>query len=316
MVNGIIKRQNGNENIQKLASQRQIYSKAKKILGVQIITQVIIVIILSFLRLIFNDSFLNAHSITKENFNLFIIICSLSLVLIDVLFINPQIKKLKYLAASIQEDFDCTVLELPWNDVKVDKPDIEIISKYAREYNKNNKTQELINWYTPKEIETLPITVARIICQRTNCIWDNYLRKKYNKHIIFCTILIFAILIFIGLINELTLSTFITNVLFPFFPVLVFSIRQVQDNNNSIKLLENLKNKANEYWERVLSNTNEYASLNDLSRKLQNEIFDSRKNSPLLFDWYYRKYKSSQQIDTDYSGEQMVISYKSELHIV
>ncbi|MDN3956162.1 S-4TM family putative pore-forming effector [Sporolactobacillus laevolacticus] len=312
MENGIIKRQNSNENIQKLASQRQIYSKAKKVLGVQIITQVIIVIILSLLRFIFNDSFLNAYSIKKENFNLFIIICSVTLVLLDVIFINPQIKKLKSLAASIQEDFDCTVLLLPWNDVKVDKPDIEIISKYAREYYKNNKTQELINWYTPKEIETLPINVARIICQRTNCLWDNYLRKKYNQHIIICTILIFLILLFIGLISDLTLSIFITNVFFPFFPVLIFSIRQVQDNNNSIKLLKTLKNKANKYWERVLSN--ECTSLNDLSRKLQNEIFDSRKNSPLIFDWYYRKYKSSQQIDTDYSGEQMVTSYKSRLH--
>lgn len=54
-------------------------------------------------------------------------------------------------------------------------------------------------------------------------------------------------------------------------------------------------------------------NLEDLLRKLQDEIFESRKNSPLIFDWYYRIHRESQQFDTDYSGEQMIRNYNLEV---
>lgn len=312
MDNGIIKRENENENIQKLAAQRQIYSKAKSVFGVEIITQVIIIIILSLLPIIFNDSFLKVDDIGKENLKSFTVICSLILVLLDVIIMNPQIDELKYLAASIQQDFDCTVLLLPWNDIKISKPDLEIISRYARRYYKDNKSQDLENWYTPNEIETLPIAVARIICQRTNCTWDNYLRKNFTRNIEICTLLLFIFLLSVGLIHGISLQKFMVYVFCPFLPALTFSIIQVQNNNSSIKSLERLKNIADEYWEKILSNTCDDSLLYDLSKKLQNEIFDNRKNSPLIFDWYYKKFRSSQQSDTDYTGEVMVKTYNSK----
>lgn len=61
-----------------------------------------------------------------------------------------------------------------------------------------------------------------------------------------------------------------------------------------------------------MSNTCDDSLLYDLSKKLQNEIFDNRKNSPLIFDWYYKKFRSSQQSDTDYTGEVMVKTYNSK----
>ncbi|WP_207131971.1 S-4TM family putative pore-forming effector [Clostridium botulinum] len=64
--NKIINRENSRENILKLASQNRIYSKAKRILGLQIITQVVLTITLSLLPMFITDSVLTSINIKKS----------------------------------------------------------------------------------------------------------------------------------------------------------------------------------------------------------------------------------------------------------
>lgn len=66
--NKIINRENSRENILKLASQNRIYSKAKRILGLQIITQVVLTITLSLLPMFITDSVLTSINIKKRAF--------------------------------------------------------------------------------------------------------------------------------------------------------------------------------------------------------------------------------------------------------
>ncbi|MBO0535173.1 hypothetical protein EXQ30_19155 [Clostridium botulinum] len=66
MDNKIINRENSRENILKLASQNRIYSKAKRILGLQIITQVVLTITLSLLPMFITDSVLTSINIKKS----------------------------------------------------------------------------------------------------------------------------------------------------------------------------------------------------------------------------------------------------------
>lgn len=317
MDNGIIKRQSDNENIFKLTAQRHMYSKAKIILGIQIITQVILIIGLALLPVLLSDSFLLAHNIKKEHFTTFTVCSSLVLVVFDLLIMTPLIKRKRELAASVQEDYDCTVLSISWNDVKVDKPDGEIISNYANEFIKT-KGEEAADtlegfkyWYSPEDIKTIPLEAARIICQRTNCWWDNYLRNKYKRDIIICAAGLFSILFLIGIIREMSVPNLIINVFAPFFPALTFTVVQVRENTDSIKCTEKLKIISDSYWNKLISDPSNLTLLNDLSRKLQDQIFDSRKSSPLIFDWYYEKYKPTQQTDTNSAVQLMINAYKS-----
>jgi len=324
MNNGIIDRENNQENLMKLAAQNHLYSKAKIILGIQIITQVVLVVSIALLPIFITDSFLTYHGIKKAHFTLTTVGLSLILVAVDLIVLVPIINKDRELAASIQEDFDCEVLSIPWNDVKVDKADGEIISSNANDYIKSKFSKTDIrahnyrtaldgfrDWYSPKSIESLPLEVGRIICQRTNCWWDSYLRNKFRRDILICSSGIFFLLLLIGVIREMSVPNIIINVVSPFLPVLTFTVVQCREHTNSIKCTERLKVKADEYWEKVISNPTNLILLDDLARKLQNEVFDCRKSSPLIFDWYYNKYKSEQQRDTDYKAQTMIDQYNS-----
>lgn len=310
MINDIISCQNENDNIIKLAAMRELYSIGKMLMEMQYILDVPIMIILALLPILFTNTQLATISLNKENLNLFISFYSIIITIMDYLCINPLITKYKHTAACIQENFDCTVLSLKKNEIKDLCFDNEDISKYANKYKK--KDPEFINiknWYTPDTLNTLPLPVARIICQRTNCWWDSILRKKFRRDIKISSFLLFFILFLISLVGGLTVPKFITNVIFPFLPGFIFSIRQIQDNTTAIENLEKRKNNADELWSRILEEPLNFNNFENLSRELQDEIFENRKNSPLIFDWYYRIYKKSQQFDTDYSGDRMVKTY-------
>ncbi|MFL0198788.1 S-4TM family putative pore-forming effector [Clostridium sp. WILCCON 0269] len=326
MNNGIINRENNQENLMKLAAQNYLYSKAKIILGIQIITQVVLVVCIALLPIFITDSFLKYHGIKKIQFTITTVGLSLILAAIDLIVMVPIINKDREIAASIQEDFDCTVLSIPWNDIKVDKPDGEIISSNASEYIKTKLSKVDIgaansgtvldcfrDWYSPKTIESLPLEVGRIICQRTNCWWDSYLRNKFKRDIVICSSGIFFLLLLIGIIREMSVPNIIINVFSPFLPVLTFTVVQCRENTRSIKCTKRLKIKADEYWGKVISNPTNFVLLNDLARKLQNEVFDCRKNNPLIFDWYYNKYRREQQRDTNYKAQTMIDQYNSTI---
>ncbi len=154
--NKIINRENSRENILKLASQNRIYSKAKRILGLQIITQVVLTITLSLLPMFITDSVLTSINIKKEHFSIFIVCSSILLTVFDLIVMTPIIRKWKELAASIQEDFDCTVLAIPWNGIKIDMLDKESISKYANEFIEVGGSLDYFkNWYSPEELKKL-----------------------------------------------------------------------------------------------------------------------------------------------------------------
>lgn len=308
MNNGIIDRENIEDNIFKLAAMRRLYSIGKRFMGIQYILDVPVIILLALVPILLTYTQLATSNLSTGKFNLYFDFYSIAITIIDYLCINPLITKYKYTAACIQEDFDCTVLLLRKNEIKDSCFNNEDIFNYANKYKKKCLDFESIkNWYTPDTISKLPLPVGRILCQRINCWWDSSLRRNFRRDIKISISFMFFFLFLLSIVGGLTLPKFITNVIFPFFPAFTLFIRQIQENTIAIKGLEEAKNKADELWSKILtSNSN---NLENLSRELQDEIFQNRKSNPLIFDWYYRQYKNCQQNNTDYSGGKMVERY-------
>lgn len=51
--------------------------------------------------------------------------------------------------------------------------------------------------------------------------------------------------------------------------------------------------------------------LKDVSRKLQDEIYQHRSTSPLIFDWFYNKYRNIQESQTSYTLDKMIDEFNS-----
>ena len=79
----------------------------------------------------------------------------------------------------------------------------------------------LLNWY-PKEVDRLPLGIARIVCQRSNMRWDSELRKNIFFYLGLNSAIMFVILLIIWNYRELSLKTLFEKVDSAMSPILGF----------------------------------------------------------------------------------------------
>jgi len=307
-------KQNRPEQLNSLAAQRQLYTQAKQLSYVQIILSVPLIIIISIATLVLNDNAL-AQKVGVQQIDISWIAAfvGVTVALIDLLVITPIINGFRDKAAKIQELFDASVFDLPWNDVAVGiKPDHEDISKYSRKIRgKQDEYNKLRYWYSDK-LDGIPLSAATVICQRSNLLWDSDLRKYFSIIAGGVALFLVIFLMAIGVYEGLTLKSFFLVVFAPALPIIIFSTRQWIDNNKAISQLTSLKELLNTTWEELLSGEKSDSYILERARKLQDQIYLNRKSNPLIFDWIYELRKSKQHENMFYSIDKMIDEYKHE----
>lgn len=292
MNNKIIDRENESASIEKLAAQREIYSIAKLLFILQTLFAVVILVLLSFSQLLFQCI----------DFTLIIATISLLAVIIDY-GLELKINKLKELGAKVQEHFDTYVLQLNWNSILcLDKPEYDLIHNYYEKHKEKNDISQFINWYEP-EIHKVDENVARLICQKTNCIYDKSIRKRYNTVVMWTGIVTISLIILFTIFSGLTLAKILLTIIFPSIPILQWTLRNIHSNNQSILTLEQLNSLINSNWEQAKNGLN---IANSTLRQIQDGIFLNRKSSPLIPDYVYNKMRSKLEKQTRYTVNQLV----------
>lgn len=300
-MNNISKTQNEPKQLQRLAAQRHLYSTAKQVFGAQVILGAPIAIIGALTVLAFPSA--------KGYAAFWGLLVSLG----DLLWLNPWQKQLRESAAKIQESFDCDVLQLPWNDFKVGRhPDPEQVKEQADKFSKASlNLPPLANWYAPA-VGELPLEVARIICQRSNCWWDSKQRRRYAIWVI--TGVVFAIIsVFgLGLIGELSVEKLFFAIIAPLSPAIILGTRQFSEQMEAANRLDRLKEYAEWLWSDACCQT-PVAELTARSRALQDEIFENRKRSPLVFDWIFRRLRNDYEAQMNHGVEELALEAKQRL---
>lgn len=290
--------QNTKKQLQRLGAQRELYSTAKLVFGWQLIFTGPVTVTLVVLS-IFHPP-LKALAVTW----------GVILTLTDLFWLTPWQKRLRDSAARIQEAFDCDVLELPWNDLKVGKkPDPELIKEASDKYKRwASDITPIKNWYSPAVAE-LPIHMGRIACQRSNCWWDSKQRRRYAVSIVAGVTVVFLILFGLSFLSGITLDSFILKVVVPVSPALLLGIRQYTEQTDAATRLDRLKEHADKLWEAALSGkpANEISTG---SRNLQDEIFENRKKSPPVFDFIFKRLRPAYEQHMNFGVEELVADAK------
>nr|WP_298920801.1 S-4TM family putative pore-forming effector [uncultured Nostoc sp.] len=209
-MNNIPQEQNTQQQLDKLAAQRQLYSDAKALQIISVVISVPLVIAWSI-----SVAILPKMSVYAGLWG--IIVTFLELLIFSRLQNSTQEK-----AAKIQQIFDCEVLQFNWLNLNCGiriEPET-IIDASTRFKHKDPNYSTLKNWYAVS-VGKLPIHEARIICQRSNIWWDAQLRRRYSKWVIFVLVTLSIIVFLIGLIGGLTLEKFLLAVLAPLTPAFV-----------------------------------------------------------------------------------------------
>jgi len=292
----IVERQEVSENIELLAAQKNIYSRAKNIIGFQMILSVPIAICAAI------------TIIMKPEWKEYIVIWGILVILFDLFLFTPWVKRLQNNAAKIQELFDTKVLGLDWNEISVGKkPDAELIHEEALKHGLEEvNIGNLRKWY-PTIIESVPEKFGIIISQRSNVWWDAKMRRKYIFFIQITLLLMTFGLISYGIYNKYTILELL--VLFtPLVSTYVFSYRQMRNHSDAADRLDNLKSSSEKIWLDALAGK-AIIKLKSNSRSLQDQIFEHRKKNPPIFDFLFRMFRDKNERLMNKGAESLVKDY-------
>ncbi len=286
MKNNIAELQNEPHNIKLLAAQRELYSSAKMFYAIQFLFSVLIPVVIAVVTL-FNPQW-----------GIYGAAYGIVFTVVEVIGFTPFIAKLKEKAASIQEEFDCTVLKLSRPLMSIsDMFTLEDILKNHDQYqNGQGSTDDLKDWYGEEINNVKDQYIAALICQRSNSWWDLKLRKRYKVLIIVVLISIPVILLIAGLVNDikLTEAVLMLGVLMPFF---IFLQKELTDHLNVSKKLKQLNDCFQSTFEELEKKTLEKAQLAHISRTIQDKIFENRMNGSLVPDWVYKRFREKDETE-------------------
>lgn len=283
-MNRIPDLQNSEDHLKELAAQRQLYSEAKTTMGWQMGLVISAAIGLSFAALLFPK--------IQEWGALLALLISL----LDAVVLEPRQKKLAQQAAKIQDAFDWAVFNLEGPGVKLEnRPVKEMVIASAERYaRKEPDFASLKNWY-PISVGQAPLSLARIICQRTNIWWDAELRRRYATSVFICLGTLIVIVLGYGFATGMTLQKFVYAVLAPLQPAILWAIREYKKQLETASTLDRLMKQATDLFEQACRKSLTDDQLKQASRSLQNEIYDHRRTAPFIFDRIYKRLRKDDE---------------------
>jgi hypothetical protein len=290
----ICQKQNAVGQIEMLAAQRQLYSSAKRIIGLQIVLAGPVAVIATFLGLFYPQ--------LKD----YAALLGVTILVLDMVWLNPFQKKLRVQGASVQEAFDTKVLDIEWNDLKVGKrPEPELIHEYALALGKDaQKVEKLKDWY-PVAVQQLPVHWGRIVCQRANIWWDATLRRKYANTLFACLTVLAIALVWFAFSQGLSFTDFVMKMMIPMAALYKLGVAQFVEHRDSADRLDKLRDHAEKLWAEAIGGAN-LEALRLKSRNLQDEIFDGRKKNPPIFDFIFWMFRGKNQLQMNKAAEVLI----------
>jgi len=299
-MNTIQTDQNSTRNLGLQAAKSYYYAIAEKTQTLQLIV------------LVANALFWPAFLAWKPNLKVWSALAALLIPGMEVVVLEPLQTKWRTYGAKIQEVFDCNVLRLLWNDFKVGEGPREEEIAFGISKFRNAKGDEaaLRDWYS-FDFGDLPISHARVICQRANAWWDSELRQKYIAVIWWSIGALGVLALVIGIATGLTVEKLVLAVIAPITPICMWGLKEVQKQSRVVSDGDRVVKHLGALWQDVCSGSVAEHELEIESRSLQNEIYDRRKGNAVNPQWlYWKKRKEFQQLMVE-AANQLVSDYRS-----
>ena len=298
MDNGIVSRQNSTENLRLLAAQRSLYSRAKRLAALQGtlagITPLAGGIAVAF----------------RGDLDVWAALMGIIVAFVDTAWLDPGQTRLRNLGASVQEEFDCNVLQLSWNEALAGRhPGPEDVYDAAAPHTQSS-AGPLEDWY-PRAVSALPLYQGRLICQRTNCWWDSKLRQRYGSCVVIAVSALSVIVFALGLLTGMSLQKFVLAVMAPLLPAALWAAREWRRQNETARECNRLKEYAESLWGRIVREKAAEPEVSELSRELQDAILVRRREGAPVFDWVYRCLRRKQEELMNLGAEEMVADMRS-----
>lgn len=271
----IQERQNHPQSLALLAAQRHLYSRAKRMRNAAIT----VVFTVATVGLV-------ASMVDSQQFTQFFLLAVLLCWFFDQRVLAARERGFRTEAATIQEAFDCFVLDLPWPSYRgIDRPTADRVRQLRIAATARDRGG-LENWYPPNVIPGDPM-LAKLHCQQTNCWWDVNLRKKWAGFVWTVLCALFVVLVVISVATELTVAKVIA-ILASNIRVIAWGLNERDNQASAIQRLAGVHSFVSDFGP-------ERPPLASDIRGVQDAVFDHRRLTPPIPDWFYWWHRDAQE---------------------
>jgi hypothetical protein len=293
-TNDINARQSTDQFIKYFSASSQIYSEVKTLTEREAILSVPIPLLLSVCAILF------------PQYKVWAAFYGITLSFLNILFFENMVHSLKKEAAKVQELFDCELFGMEWSSFRIgEKPLPGKVTFAADRYQKSHSKDELKNklkiWYP--DVNNLPIELARIICQRSNLVWDTELRETYVRYLKIIVTMICVIAVGVGIGLKMTMEGFILSLMAVIFPTILWFIREIKKQRGSVETLKQLTSYVNDLWKNALNKNLDQTQIQARTRLLQDEMYSHRASNQPIFEWVYKQIKIKNDMDKQMNTE-------------
>ena len=237
-MNTIYTNQSTRENLDLLYAQASIYDNVKNWNKLNFTFSIIIPLLLS-VATVYNRSL---KFVDTELLSSLLGLYGL-LVLTFNIAVSSHISALRRKAASVQEMFDCRVLGIRRNELKVEDIARDEISRAAERFkNSQAKAHKRFGdegWYVSKVYDA-PQSVMALLCHGKNLGWDRSLREAMHMFYLSAFIVAPVATLIYGIVMKSGMNEILFYIVFT-MPVIRYFLLQFLDNRSSIKRSEKLK---------------------------------------------------------------------------
>lgn len=281
----ITSKQNQPENLTLLAAQRQIYSAAKCFQLVRLVGAVLVGAAAPPLVLVWSSlttpmAFLGGIALAVD------------------IFLKWLERGMLRRAAAIQEQFDISVFELPWNSIAVGRQVTpELVYGASRKFRGDRAA--LRDWYA--DVNEMPRPLDVLFCQRSNLVWDWRLRLSYAWFLGLVIAVLIAIGLVLGIIRHQTLAYYLLTVLLPSAAAIFEGADVVRGHTDLAQDKREMEQTVVERWDAALADLRAVSPAE--LRQIQDCIYSARSSTPLVPDqWYWltrKKYEADMRATCD-----------------
>lgn len=307
IMNPIDSLQNKEESISKLSAMREAYSGSKSILLVNLYLSVVAATLLSFVTLALNSQEITSLvGLQKRDISTWASSYGILIALLDVFLMSRIIKSKRELGAIIQEDFDTSVFQIPWNHILVgERPSPERIYELKQKYLKRDNPETLSNWYPVDDQNLAGDPVSIIICQRTNLEWDSSLRRAAQLLSSLGLALSFISLVAVGIWLDVSLSQFVFSIFVPAFPLFLYGIKLFTEHSQSISRTTQVKGHAENIIQDIQTSNIDAETAARTVRQLQDAIYTHRSTSRPISDRLHKFFKKGYEEKARYAAKSL-----------
>lgn len=254
------------------------YSRAKGILATQFVLTVVGAVALSLVLAV------------RPELKVWGVLYSVLVALADSLWLDRWQAALRIRGAKAQEAFDAGLFGFEWRKWQVGgRLTHEEVVRAARRF--HGDENQLRDWY-PASLDSVPLPLRALVCQRINAWWDAELRKRVAWWLIGVLLFVAVVVLIVSVATALQTDRLILTVVAPLFPAINWSLREALRQFDAARKLEATKLALVDSWETAVATGMMTAAK---MSEFQAAIYDGRSRHPLIFNWVHKRFRPEGQ---------------------